>query len=349
MGTAAAREKLRRQVSPADISIVVPVGGAAPAWGRAARSLARLDPPPAEIIVVIDGPDDSLVRQAARTGGTVLVLEERGGPARARNRGAREARGEILFFLDSDVEAPPGLLSRLADLVNEHPATTAFIGSYDDRPGDPAFLSQYRNLLHHHVHQTGREAASTFWSGCGALPRRVFRDLGGFDEDYPVPSIEDIELGARLRRAGHGIRLEKSLQVKHLKRWRLFDMLRTDLLRRAVPWTELMLREGEMVNDLNVKTRDRLSVTLAFLLLIALPTGLLWWPSWAAGIGAGTVLMALNSAFFRFLLKSRGILFSLAAVPLYWIYLLICGAGFGLGATRHLLASARPDGSRVVE
>ena len=104
-----------------------------------------------------------------------------------------------------------------------------------------------------------------------------------------------------------------------------------------------------MVNDLNVKTRDRLSVTLAFLLLIALPTGLLWWPSWAAGIGAGTVLMALNSAFFRFLLKSRGILFSLAAVPLYWIYLLICGAGFGLGATRHLLASARPDGSRVVE
>ena len=39
-----------------------------------------------------------------------------------------------------------------------------------------------------------------------------------------------------------------------------------DLLRRAAPWTELMLREGKMVNDLNVKTRDRVSVVLAFVL-----------------------------------------------------------------------------------
>ena len=65
--------------------------------------------------------------------------------------------------------------------------------------------------------------------------------MGGHDERYRRPCIEDIELGYRLRDAGHEIRLCRDLQVKHLKRWRLGDMLTTDLLKRAVPWTRLML------------------------------------------------------------------------------------------------------------
>lgn len=336
-------------VTAADISVIVPVGGAAPHWPRCAQSLAHLDPPPGELVVVIDGPNDSQTAQAAEIGATVVVLDQTGGPARARNRGAERASGKLLLFLDSDVEAPPRLLAQVAELFNDHPEMAAVMGSYDDAPGDPGFVSQYRNLLHHHVHQTGREIASTFWAGCGAVRRSVFEAAGGFDaERYAVPSIEDIELGARWVSSGHTVRLAKDLQVKHLKRWTLGGMIRTDLWCRAVPWTVLMLSAGELVNDLNVKTRDRLSVVLAFLPLGLVPAALAAWlllpgaglalTLLAAAVLALVLMVALNAEVFRFYHRVRGGLFAAGVVPLYWIYLLICGLGFGLGLLRHLLA-----------
>lgn len=327
---------MSRRVDPSDVSIVVPVGGPAAAWGRCARSLARLNPPPGEIVVVLDGRNEDLAATAIGIGAELVELERRGGPARARNRGAQAARGEILLFLDSDVDAPPDLVAAVAGLLAEEDRPAAVIGSYDDAPGDPGFLSQYRNLMHHHVHQAARPEASTFWAGCGAVSRQVFLDVGGFDESYVRPSVEDIELGARLIAAGHEIRLVKDLQVKHLKRWRLGDMLRTDLWARAVPWTELMLAEGRMINDLNVKTRDRLSVVLAFLTLAALPAAL--WSPWslAPAIAALVLVVLLNGRIFLFFGRRRGWLFALGTIPLYWIYLIVCGLGYGIGWLRHL-------------
>ena len=328
--------------SAADVALIVPVGGAAPAWRRCAASLARLEPPPGELVVVIDGPNAAQEMGAAELGAKVVVLDEQGGPARARNRGVEASRAGILLFIDSDIEVPPDLVAQVAELFPDGPEgePAAVFGSYDDAPGDPAFVSQYRNLQHHFVHQEGREEASTFWAGCGAVRRGAFEAVGGFDERFAEPSIEDIELGARLRRAGHGIRLVKQLQVKHLKRWTLLGMLRTDLWRRAVPWTRLMLAEGELVNDLNVKTGDRVAVAAAFVALGALATAWVWPPLLGVGGVATCVWIALNRAFLDFLRRRRGIVFAVGALPLYWLYLLICGGGFGIGFAAHLTDSS---------
>lgn len=328
---------LPQPVAPSDIAVVVPVGGASDAWIRSARSLARLDPFPGQIVVAIDGTNEALAATAARIPATVVVLEHRSGPATARNRGARAVTCDILLFIDADIEVPVDLAARVARLFTEHPDLTAVMGSYDDAPGDSGFVSQYRNLLHHFVHQTARVEASTFWAGCGAVRRQAFHDVGGFDDRWVNPSIEDIELGSRLVRAGYRIRLVKDLQVKHLKRWTLTDMLATDLWRRAVPWTELMLGEGKVVNDLNVKTRDRVSVVLAFVALLALIAA--WRSPMLLGVAfmAMILVVVLNARLFRLFLDQRGALFVARAIPLYWLYLLICGIGFAIGLVRHLV------------
>jgi hypothetical protein len=116
-------------------------------------------------------------------------------------------------------------------------------------------------------------------------------------------------------------------------------MLRTDLLRRAAPWTELMLRERRVANDLNVRTRDRVSVLVAFAPLIAflaLLAGARWSLLLGTTVVAGTLIAALNAPFFTFLGRRRGPLFAAAALPAHWVFLLVCGAGLALGLLRHL-------------
>jgi glycosyltransferase involved in cell wall biosynthesis len=266
----------------------------------------------------------------------VIVLETRGGPARARNTGARAARGAELLIIDADVEVPPDQAARVARFFCTHPGPAAVIASYDDSPGHTGFASQFRNLLLLFVHQTARDEASTFWAGCGAVRRAAFDDVGGFDERFAVPSIEDNELGTRLIRAGHAIRIDKLLQVKHHKAWSLRDMFATDLWRRAVPWTELMLGDGALVNDLNVKTGDRVSVALALVIPLALAGSWRWPLLLAVGGLALAAIVAINWRFFGFLRRRRGVRFALGALPLYEVYLLICGCGFTIGVARHI-------------
>src|SRR5690606_2357585 len=97
-------------------------------------------------------------------------------------------------------------------------------------PAASNILSQYKNLFHHFVHQQGRREAKTFWAGCGAIRRSVFEEVGGFSTAYGRPCIEDIELGSRLVRAGRRIVLDKSIQARHLKRWSLWSVIKSDVL-----------------------------------------------------------------------------------------------------------------------
>lgn len=334
---------VRRETSPT-VSVVVPVYNGGSAFRRCLESIDATDPRPLEIVVVADGETDGSGRLAEETGARVIRLPEPGGPARARNAGAREARGEILFFIDADVTVPPNAVALVSGAFAAEPALSACFGSYDDEPFELNLLSQYKNLQHHWVHQAGNEAASTFWAGCGAMRRAVFVQLGGFDEAYRRPSIEDIELGYRLRRAGRPIRVLKSLQVKHLKRWTMRSHLRADFFHRALPWTDLILRSGGFVNDLNLRWTGRASVVLAWLLLLTLGWTLARPGFWPVPLAAAGGLLALNAEFYRFLLRKRGARFLLQSLPWHWFYFLYSGLAFGLGLARHRLRRwLKPD------
>ena len=101
-------------------------------------------------------------------GALVLSTEGRCGPARARNIGAGVAKGEILLFIDSDVCVHPETLSQVSAEFISHPEIDALMGSYDPQPSAPNFMSQYRNLMHHYVHQIGKHEATS--SGPDAAP-----------------------------------------------------------------------------------------------------------------------------------------------------------------------------------
>ena len=82
-------------------------------------------------------------------------------------------------------------------------------------------MSQFKNLSHAYVHEVGNPAASTFWAGLGAVRAAAFQRVGGFDERFVRPSVEDIDLGYRLAAAGYPLRLDPAFRGTHLKRWTL--------------------------------------------------------------------------------------------------------------------------------
>jgi glycosyltransferase involved in cell wall biosynthesis len=249
------------------ISVVIPAYNGGTQLDECLNALVRLATAPSEIIVVDDGSTDGSIQRAAERGIRVLKTSGRQGPAAARNIGAQAATGDIVFFLDADVCVHVDATERLAAAFAD-PTMDAVIGSYDDDPSSRDFLSQYKNLMHCFVHQNARSEASTFWSGCGAIRRDVFLEMSGFDASYKRPAIEDIELGYRLRNAGRRILLDRDLRVKHLKKWTFWGLVKTDVLDRGIPWTELILRDQRMPNDLNLQISQRVSIGLVYLMLI---------------------------------------------------------------------------------
>src|SRR5258708_1932821 len=242
---------------PSGISVVIPVYNGAAYLVECLESLAQCDVA-FECIVVDDGSKDRSAAIARAAGATVVSTGSRSGPAFARNLGAAAAHGEVLLFLDADVCVHPDNLRRVASAFQTDASLDALIGSYDDSPGPTDFLSQYRNLMHYFTHQNSRRNACTFWSGFGAIRKQVFRDHLGFDCTISRPTIEDIELGYRLHGAGRKIVLDRSLQVKHLKPWTFFAMMRTDVMDRGIPWTQLILQHSLFPNDLNLRTSQRI-------------------------------------------------------------------------------------------
>ena len=317
------------QVNPIRISVIVPVHNNPRELQECLSALQASACSGSEILVVDDGSTDDVASVTARMGVRVLRLAVNSGPAAARNFGAAHARGDILFFVDADVVLAPGAVSRVVQMFREQPGLAAVFGSYDSQPRAQGVVSQYRNLLHHFVHQQGRPDASTFWAGCGAIRRSVFKEIGVFDEKrFPRSSIEDIELGYRLRGAGYKILLDKALQGTHLKHWKLRSVIRTDITRRAIPWSRLILESKSAPDDLNLKREQRLSAGLVLLGTLLVPFAALRVELLALPAVAFAAMVVLNRGLFVFFLQQRGLRFAAACIPLHLLYYLYSGLSY---------------------
>lgn len=311
------------ETSPLGLSIIVPAYNAQAYLSDCLSAFAVSNCPGSEIIVVDDASTDDTPLIAARMGARLLRLEKNSGVAAARNYGAAQARGETLFFVDADVVVAPGAAGRVMKAFEENPDLAALFGSYDARPRAQGLVSRYRNLLHHFVHQNGNPDASTFWAGCGAIRRSAFEEAGGFDEKrFRQPSIEDIELGFRLKKRGHRILLDKELQGTHLKKWTLRSVLRTDIFCRALPWSRLIVESKNLPNDLNLRWEQRASAALVGLAVASLSLGA-FGAEWLIASGALLlVVLFLNRDLYAFFYRQGGPLFTLGSILLHFLYYL---------------------------
>jgi len=155
----------------------------------------------------------------------VVALTENRGFAGGNNVGVREARGRFVALLNNDTVPEPGWLQTLVDGVNEEAGfalvTSQIVYMHDpgliDSAGDSLLTSGGAFKRHHGASvEMARESAEVF-GVCGAaclMPKRVFDELGGFDEDF-FASHEDVDLSYRARLLGYRCRYVAGAVVRH--------------------------------------------------------------------------------------------------------------------------------------
>jgi len=321
---------MQHETSGVKISVIMPVYNAVAYISRSLPPLIEMlrNHEILEVIVVDDSSNDETPQLAVQLGAQVIPSGGRLGPGGARNCAAGVAVGDILWFVDADVIVARDAAHTLATGFTE-PDVVAVFGAYDDQPPAHNFLSQYKNLVHHYYHNRSRREAATFWSGCGAVRKEAFLQVGGFDiELFTRPSIEDIELGYRMRDAGGRILLLPDLRGTHLKEWRLLNLLHTEIFCRAIPWSRLILTRTGLHNDLNVTPHERVRAGLAGLLMIVLISALLGIASWWIAVTTGTVVMIANRHLIAFFYRRKGLGFALRGALFHQLYYLYSSAAF---------------------
>jgi glycosyltransferase involved in cell wall biosynthesis len=328
------------------LSVVIPVHNGGDDLRRCLEALAGSTRVPDELIIVDDASTDGSAQLASRFG-TVVTSQSWHpvGPARSRNRGVAQAHGDILLFIDADVMVHRGTLAVIENHFTKDPEIAALFGSYDDDPPHRSLVSLYKNLQHHFVHHNSPREPASFWTGVGAIRREIFVRLGGFNECYERPSIEDIELGVRLKDAGYQVRLCPDVQVTHLKRWNIFSLLRSDILDRAVPWTRLILSTSRLPAELNLELKSRVSAMGVWILLMLAGLGFWFHAAWFGSLSLLGILIGTNFPLYRFFYERGGLWFAMGAISLHFFYFFYSSLTFGLVWIEHLFSKKNQNTS----
>lgn len=190
-----------------------------------------------EVIVVDDGSTDgteALGAELAERHGLRYLRQDNQGAAAARNRGIREASGDVVAFTDDDCLVPPDWLARLADGYARHPEVVGVGGRLVAEASAlrASAVARYEERVGREVFGAGEEEAlGGFECPAGGTNNMSYRratllEVDGFDEGFP-PRVwgEDADLKRRITDAG-GRLLYVPVTVVHLRDYALRPFLR---------------------------------------------------------------------------------------------------------------------------
>jgi GT2 family glycosyltransferase len=316
------------------ISIVIPCYNAEATLAECLTRVFQSTFESFEVVIVDDGSTDRSRAIAQTFPVRVVPSPGRVGPAVARNIGARAAVGEILFFIDSDVMLRPDSLLRLADAF-EDGTVDALCGVQSAEMRHQDLVSQYKNLWMRWTYLRHTGSVPLFYTTAAAIRRDAFLRVGGFDEAYATPNVEDTAFGQKLARLGLSVRVHPRLEVEHVKYYSLHSLLRTDFM-RAVSLTRLKLRHPGDLGDNNtsVPTSYIASVGVLGLAFLALVAGAALDATGPALVATGAftaLAVALNAEFLGAIRGSEGWWRMLCTIPVLVLELLVVGVGTGVG------------------
>ena len=213
---------------PPDVSIVIVTWNGRQHLDACLAGAAAQTGVAAETIVVDNGSTDGTadVIRARYPWVRLVQLPDNRGFAGGNNAGVREARGRYVALLNNDTSADPGWLRALLGGVDEAGGyalvTSRIVYMHDpgviDSAGDGVLRWGGAFKRHHGEPASAATVTEEVFGVCGAaclMPKAVFDELGGFDEDF-FASHEDVDLSYRARLRGYRCRYVADAVVRHV-------------------------------------------------------------------------------------------------------------------------------------
>ncbi|SCL33631.1 Glycosyl transferase family 2 [Micromonospora nigra] len=317
------------------VSVIVPNYNYAQPLRHCLAALAAQTHGPLEVIVVDDGSTDDSVAVADSFGVRVLRTPVNSGPSVARNIGAEAARGEILMFVDSDVALAPDAVANAVAILAAEPGVGAVCGNYDTVPMTPGgVVRDYRNLYRHWWFRIAEGSITGFMStAIVAVPSRVWDEVGPWNPR--LTQSEGADVVERLT-ARYEVRMTSTVLGRHDDDATLRIALSKVFTRTRVH-IPFFLHRRRVVG---VVTSAESGTGLASWLAAATaPLPLVAGPVWAALPALLLLAWLLSDArMYRFVLRTRGLPFTVVYAALHLLVNLTIGVGVAAGLVQWLVS-----------
>ncbi len=162
-----------------------------------------------EVLVVDNASTDDthnvLAAKARKYSNFRFLYQPKPGAAPTRNAGLRQAAGDVVLFIDNDILAEHDLIEKHLEYHSQY-SNASIIGNIItpwNEKADP-FLRylHHRGIYNPYTITSGPMDFSYYHTGNVSTPRSVLADVGGFNEEFFIYGMEDIELGYRLQKTG---------------------------------------------------------------------------------------------------------------------------------------------------
>jgi glycosyltransferase involved in cell wall biosynthesis len=199
-----------------DASIIIPAYNSEKTIADCIKALKNQDYEKGsyEIIVVDDGSTDNTAKIAKELGAKV-VIQKNSGPAKARNNGAKIAKGKILLFTDSDCIAESNWLKEMLKPFSDK-KVAGVQGAYKTKQESlVAIFVQYEIEERYKKMMASKDKLDWIGSYSAAYRKEDFFSAGGFDESFPKASGEDPELSFKISKKGRKLVFNPKAIVYH--------------------------------------------------------------------------------------------------------------------------------------
>lgn len=321
------------------VSIIIPNYQGGATIGRCLEAIFASTFRDFEVIVVDDCSRDNSIEVIKSFPCKLIRLKSRCGAAQARNIGAANCSGDILFFTDSDCILQKNTLSIASQTASLAGPTTVVGGTYTRIPFDNSFFSLFQSIFINYSETRDVEHPDYIATHAMVINARSFHRSGGFTGTF-LPIIEDVDFSHRLRQDGYRLVMETAIQVQHIFNFSLYRSLR-NAIRKSMYWTMYSIKNNDVLADsgtasigLKINVATWFSIVILFLVFLLTEN--------RAFISLIPLILAIDLYLNRGLLmafyRTKGWLFALAATSYYlFLYPTAVGIGALAGLARYFI------------
>lgn len=255
------------------ISVIIPVYNGEKTIGECLNSLIDQTKKPDEIIVIDDGSKDKTKNTVKTFENVILLEQEHKGPAVARNLGARNAKGDILLFTDSDCVPDKNWLEEMMKPF-ENEVIVGVQGRYKTKQKELIARFSQLEIEDRYERMKKRKHIDFIGSYSAGYRKNIFLKFGGFDQSFPIASGEDSALSFKLAEKNYKMIFNPNAIVYHKHPNTLEKYLKQKFWRSY--WRILLYRKhkkktiSESYTPQILKLQIMLLYTLVLLLTISL-------------------------------------------------------------------------------